>query len=217
MVLMSVVALFKGIQLLKKNNPLQLFNFLLAASLIDSFTYLILFIILKKNTFYWNISPILQSFYLFIELTTFTIFYFNYFKNDLLKKIISLIYVFFLIGTFVSILLGKNPFTEHYTFFVIIEILVVNISSIYIFKNVLNGDNLIIKKDIYLISKGIFIFINVTAPYYIISDFLEAKFGKEKIYLNDMSIVEAFNSINDIGYIILFYFIYKAFKWTKYK
>jgi hypothetical protein len=74
MVLMSAIALFKGIQLLKKNNPLQLFNFLLAASLIDSFTYLILFIILKKNTFYWNISPILQSFYLFIELTTFTIF-----------------------------------------------------------------------------------------------------------------------------------------------
>ena len=210
----STVTLSKGIQKLKRNSPLQIFNILTIASLIDSLIYLIDYVILKNISHYWSISPIAQSVYLFIEYSVFTFFYLIYLKNNLLKKFISIQYLFFFLGTFTSILLGENPFTTHYTFFTILELILINVSSIYIFKNLINAKDSIIKKHIYLICKGNFIFINITTPYYLISNFLDSKYGNEKIDPNNLTIIEALNSINDIGYIILFYFIYMAFKWT---
>ena len=217
MFLASTVTLSKGIQILKRNSPLQIFNILAIASLIDSLIYLIDCVILRNFSHYFSISQIVQSVYLFIEYSVFTFFYLIYLRNNLLKKFISIQYLFFLLGTFTSILLGENPFTTHYKFFTILELILINVSSIYIFKNLINDKDSIIKKHIYLICKGNFIFINITTPYYLISNFLDSKYGNEKMDPNNLTIIEAINSINDIGYIILFYFIYMAFKWTENK
>jgi len=217
MFLASTVTLSKGIQTLKRNSPLQIFNILAIASLIDSLIYLIDCVILRNFSHYFSISQIVQSVYLFIEYSVFTFFYLIYLRNNLLKKFISIQYLFFLLGTFTSILLGENPFTTHYKFFTILELILINVSSIYIFKNLINDKDSIIKKHIYLICKGNFIFINITTPYYLISNFLDSKYGNEKMDPNNLTIIEAINSINDIGYIILFYFIYMAFKWTENK
>jgi hypothetical protein len=172
----STVTLSKGILTLKRNSPLQIFNILTIASLIDSLIYLIDYVILKNTSHYWSISPIVQSVYLFIEYSVFTFFYLIYLKNNFLKKFISIQYLFFLLGTFISILLGENPFTTHYTFFTILELILINVSSIYIFKNLINDKDSIIKKQIYLICKGNFIFINITTPYFLISNFLDSKY-----------------------------------------
>ena len=217
MFVMSIITLSNGIRILKRNNPLQIFNILLITSLIDSLFYLTNLIFLKNNTQYLIISTIIQSFYFFIEYSVFTFFYLTFLKNSFFKKIITFQYLLFLLGTATSICLGENPFTTHYTLFTIFEILLINISSFYIFKNVINDNDTIIKNENYLISKGIFIFINITAPYYIISNFLDSKFGNETMNSKNLTIIESFNSINDIGYTILFYFIYLAFKWTKNK
>ena len=214
MITMSIVALTRGIKILKKNDLLQVFNLLLAISIIDGLSYVFMNMIFKSTSLILiRFSPILQSIYLSVEYTVFSYFYFTFFKESRLRILIASLFISFIIISTTSFALGNNPFEVHYTYFVIIEIVLGNVCFATILYNKIFTPNYTIERSNFEISKGFFIFINLTAPYYIISNFLNAKYGNEKMHLVNLTIIEALNSINDIGYIILFYSFYKGFIW----
>ena len=171
--------------------------------MIDSLVFIFLTIILKNKILFLEIAKYLQSIYKLVECIIIFIYFSIILKNDYLRFIIKIVIIFLILFFFISAIYGKNIFEENYLLIIIVQLLIVNACSCLIFIEEINGSNLDLKKSHVILSKGIFIFINFTAPYYIISKYL---------FKNLFFVHNYLNSINDIGYIIFFISLLKSYK-----
>lgn len=203
MFLSSILGLFYGIKYYKRLYELSYFIFLFLFSLLDSITYLVIVTILKKQEIFLSISPIVQGIYLIVEFSIFCIFLIKQLEDEQLKLFIKIILLIVVISAIIFISIGINPFNKYYFYFILIEFLIVNVFCIIIFMKNVSNDLKIQNWNINIV-KGLFIFINFTAPYYVISQYI----NPQKIIL-----LYSLNSINDFGYSILFLYIFNSFRW----
>lgn len=203
---MNIVSLslaIYGLINIKKLGDLKIFILLPVLSFIDSFSLILLGQILGNKNNFLFFSEYFQIFFLNLELSIIIIFYFNYIfeiKSKLYYIIPSIITIFFLILNYFS---GQNIADDYLPVIVVIEALFVNICFGVLFSLKIKQDKLIISQWANEINKGFFLFVNTTAPYYLIINYWD----------NQQEILATYlNFIGSIGYIILFYHIYKAIK-----
>ncbi len=206
MITIALVALFKGIKIFKKSNLIKIFTLLLLLSSLDGLTYFFLIDIFLREKIFYLVSPIIQGSYLFTEFITICIFFASVLKDTFIKKSLIACIIAFTVAVLFCLLNQNNPFIEFYLIFIITEVVVVNICFGILMIKQVKHDGIIIHKYEILMAKGIFIFINLTAPYYVISNYLGPKYNQ---------LTQLLNPINDIGYIILFFMFFKAFKWIQ--
>jgi hypothetical protein len=98
---------------------------------------------------------------------------------------------------------GQNIVNNYLPLFVVIEALIVDICFGFLIFKKIENDKSIISISENQINTGFFLFVNTTAPYYLVINYIN-NFEK--------SPVTFLNFIGSFGYIILFYHIYKAIK-----
>ncbi len=86
MIVISLVALFKGLKIFKKSNLIKLFTLLILLSFIDGLSYFFLIDIFLKEEIFHEISPIIQGSYLYMEFITICIFFTTLSKNNFIDK-----------------------------------------------------------------------------------------------------------------------------------
>jgi len=203
MYIISFIVLIKAIKHYKYSYPINLFTWVLILSVIDNFIYIIIVIILKNPSLFFEIIKYSQSFYQSVEYSVVCFFFVKIIKQNIYTKILKLIVLIIAVIAFIFAINGKNLFETNILVFVILEIIIVNISSSIIFIGEINESNTDIPRSNVILAKGLFVFINFTAPYFLISNFL----GENYNYLT-----KSLNFINDIGYIIFFISLYKSYK-----
>jgi hypothetical protein len=200
---LSFILLVKAIKNYKVTYPINIFIWVIALSVMDTLIFIFVSKILRDNILFLEIAKYYQSFYQLVECVVIFIYFLLILKNALLRFIIKIFIIFLLLFFSISSIYGKNIFEENFLFIIIIQILIINICSCLIFINDIEGSNPELKESHVILAKGIFIFINFTSPYYIISKYLEENLFSVSIYLN---------VISDIGYIIFFNSLLKSYK-----
>lgn len=201
MLISSITSAYFGLRYFKRIKPLRGFLIISILSSIDSLSYLYLAIIKSNKASFIIFSEYTQLIYLAIELYVITDFLIRTTKKDNNISYKHSLLTFILPFTLVLI----NYLYFHIDFLIVIlELFIINIFSIKYFLNYYNTTDSNRNKNKYLIA-GLFIFINITAPYYII---------QSKIESNAPYIMSYINFINDLGYIILFISIIKEIKWV---
>jgi len=187
----------------KKIGELKIFILLPILSFIDSSSLILIGQILRNQNAFVSFSEYFQIIFLNFELAIITIFYLN-----IVLKVKNILFNFVPIITssiflFLRYFNGLNISTDYLPIIVIIEALIVNICFGFLVARKIKEDELTIKQSNTEINKGLFLFVNTTAPYYIAINYLDNHQEITVIYLN---------FIGSFGYIILFYHIYKAIK-----
>lgn len=192
---------------LKRSNS-HFFNFWILSilSIIDSSIYLTYIIILNEVLYFNEISKWWQLIYILIEFYIISNFLINInkvYNANYIKKFIVIISI--LIFTF-SIINNWDFKEKYYTLITIIELLFINIFSIrYLLFQTPEFHNSN-SKSITNLVKGLFLFINISSPYFIIIQFLAE---------TSNSILSSLSFINHIAYTILFISIIKSIKWQE--
>lgn len=203
---MNIISLLLAIYCLmnfKKIGELKIFILLPILSFIDSSSLILIGQILRNQNAFVSFSEYFQIIFLNFELAIITIFYLN-----IVLKVKNILFNFVPIITssiflFLRYFNGLNISTDYLPIIVIIEALIVNICFGFLVARKIKEDELTIKQSNTELNKGLFLFVNTTAPYYIAINYLD----------NHQEIaVRYLNFIGSFGYIILFYHIYKAIK-----
>lgn len=192
---------------LKRSNT-QFFNFwvLSILSIIDSSIYITYIIILNEVLYFNEISKWWQLIYILIEFYIISNFLININKLHNAKYIkIFIALISILMFTF-SIINNWDFKEKYYTLITIIELLFINIFSIrYLLFQTPEFHNSN-SKSITNLVKGLFLFINISSPYFIIIQFIAN---------TSNSILSSLSFINHIAYTILFISIIKSIKWQE--
>lgn len=187
----------------KKLGNLRIFILLPILSFIDSFSLILFVIVLDQQNTFLTFSEYFQIIFLNTEIAIIIIFY----SNIILKIKFKFYYFIPIITTLIFLAIrffkGINIANDYSFLIVITETLVINFCFGYIISQRFKDDRFVISKWVNEINKGFFLFINTTAPYYIIINNLDTHQEILATYLN---------FIGSLGYIILFYHIYKAVK-----
>ena len=199
----SLLLAIYGLINIKKFGDLRVFILLPILSFIDSFSLLIfLYIVDQPNTFV-TFSEYFQIIFLNSELFIIIIFYSKIFTKVKFK----FHYLILIITTLIFLLLryfrGINIANNYLPIFVVMETLIINISFGKLIIQNAKEERFIISKFTNEINKGFFLFINTTAPYYLIINYLD---NHQETLVNYLSF------IGNLGYVILFFHIYKAIK-----
>ncbi len=195
-----------GIKSKKLTSPLANFWYLSILSIIDSSLYMIFILSLNQISVYNEISKWWQLFYILTEFYIIASFLIelNKLKNSKYTKTI-IISACFVIFSFSAI--NNWDFKEkYYTLITIIELVFINFFSIrylLLFTPELQDSR---SKSLITLVKGIFLFINISSPYYIIIQF---------IVNTPTSILSSLSFINDIAYTILFISITNSIQWQE--
>ena len=193
----------EGMKTFKKLGHLKIILFLLILSLLDTFSYSFLNLILKRSDLFILTAEKLQFVFIIIELMFIFFFYFNCCKTLNLKT--SFFFIASLVITLiVAFITFKFLRPQSISLIILVfEVIFVNFfSGVFFVKNI-NFDKKQIQKHLQIINQSLFIFINLTAPYYFISNILSHEISNITITLN---------FINDFGYSFLFFQFIKAFK-----
>jgi len=188
---------------IKKLGNLKIFLLLPILSFIDSFSLILLTQILDyKNTFQ-VFSEYFQIIFLNYELAIIIIFYLKIVldkKNKLFYSVPIFTSSILLLFRFFS---GQNIVNDYLPFFVVIEALIVDICfGVLIYKKI-KKEKSILRNWEDQINKGFFLFVNTTAPYYLVINYID---NYQEVAATSL------NFIGSFGYIILFYHIFKATK-----
>jgi hypothetical protein len=172
-------------------------------SLLDSIIYIYFIIILRDINTYLSIIKWTQLCYILFEFFIIAIFLFeiNNIKNvKIFKLLIIFIYIIILLVT----IRNNWDFKEkYYTLITLIELTFINSLGIR-YLLIISPDNLDQKsKKISILVRGIFLFINISSPYYIIIQF---------ILREPTSILSSLSFINDIAYTVFFFHLIKSIK-----
>lgn len=201
MFLTTCYLFYVGLKFRNKENLIFTFWYLCIFSLIDSLLYLYFVIISNEINSFLSISKWTQLVYIFIEFFIISNFLFEinnirYKKN--LIKVISFISILVFCVTFIN----KWNFKEYYyTIITLIEFVFINILGIryllIISPYILDQKS----KEVSIIVKGIFLFINISSPYFIIIQFISNE---------PNSILSSLSFISDIAYTIFFSYLIKS-------
>lgn len=200
----SIICLYNGIKYYNKIKSIKGFIFLSLLSIADSLSYIYLVIIEKNKTTFYIISEQTQILYHVVEIGVILYFFIskNYDQKVLIKKHKTLIFALLTLLYLYNILIHSTN-----TFLILSELIIVNTLCINYFFSTYKKKISQIDTHKYLIN-GLFIFINITAPYYILENNIE----KTTPFL-----ISYINFINDLGYTILFLSINKEVKWIALK
>lgn len=200
MLIASITCVYFGLRNYKNTKHLRGFLVLSILSSIDTISYVYVAIIrLNKNSFS-TLSEYTQIIYLVIEIYVII----NFLTRATLKdNNISYKYSFLIFLLPFTLILINYLYFDINFLIVMIELVVINFFSIKFFLNQYKTTCVSRNRNRYLIS-GLFIFINITAPYHII---------QSRIETNAPFIMNYINFINDLGYVILFSSIIKEIKW----
>lgn len=200
----SIICLYNGIKYYNKIKSIKGFIFLSLLSVTDSLSYIYLVIIEKNKPTFYIISEQTQILYHVFEIGVILYFFIskNYDQKVIIKKYKTLIFALLTLLYLYNILIQPTN-----TFLILSELIIVNTLCINYFFSTYKKEISQIDTHKYLIN-GLFIFINITAPYYILENNIE----KTTPFL-----ISYINFINDLGYTILFLSINKEVKWIALK
>jgi len=192
-----------GLKSRDKTNIIFSFWYLSIFSLFDSFLYIYFIIITKDVNTYNSISKWSQLTYILLEFFVISNFLFgiNKIKHaKTLKLIIILISAITLLVTYIN---NWDYKEKYYSILTIIELVFINTFAIryllILFPEIPDQQS----KSATILVKGIFLFINISSPYYIIV----------QIVVNQPnSIISLLSFINDIAYTVFFIYIIKSIK-----
>lgn len=203
MYITTIYLFVNGIKQRESNKLIISFWYLAILSLTDSIMYVIYVEVLKDITGYYNLSKWWQLIYILVELIIISNFLLAINNIKSKKTYSSLI----LAGSFLilAISLLKNwDFKEkYYTILTITELVFINIFTIRYLVIISPDVKDLNDKKILMIVKGLFLFINLASPYYIIIQL----FVKEP-----NSIISSLSFISDLAYVIFFISIIKSIK-----
>ncbi len=179
------------------------FWYLSIFSLFDSILYLYFIVFLKEINTYISITNWTQLVYIFFEFFIISNFLFeiNNIKN---KKTLKLIIIFVsIIIFFLTFFNNWNYKEKYYSIITLIEIVFINSLAIR-YLLIISPDILDQKsKKISILLRGIFLFINISSPYYLITQFV----------LDDPNtILSSISFINDIAYTVFFTSLIKSLR-----
>jgi hypothetical protein len=192
-----------GILNIKKIGNLKIFILLPILSFIDSFSLILLTQILDHKNAFLLFSEYFQLIFLNYELAIIIIFYLNTIfkiKNKLINSVPIITASLLLALRYFS---GQNIVDNYLPIFVATEALIVDICFVFLISKKIKEDKTILDISENQINKGFFLFVNTTAPYYLVINYIN--------YFQERS-ANFLNFIGSFGYIILFYHIYKAIK-----
>ena len=203
MLIAAAIAIVEGIKAFKNLGFLKLILILCILSFLDTLSFSIFHELGKRNDIFINTAVFTQNVFIITELVSIIIFY----SNTSLKPKMSI--SIFLISTITIAVIMFLKMTNPYRIIsielpiLIFEVIFVNFfSGLFFLKNI-EYNKSEFPKEFQIINRGFFIFINLTAPYYLISSLI----------VNNLSpLILALNFINDISYSILFYQFIKAFR-----
>lgn len=192
-----------GLINIKKLGDLKIFVWLPILSFIDSFSLILFVTVLDQQKTFLFFSSYFQIIYLISELAIIIFFYSRIIFNVKSKSF------YFITIIILFLLLSSRYFTDvhiandYLPVFVVIEALIINICFGILISHKFKDDSFNIGVWANHINKGLFLFINTTSPYYLVNNFFDTNEEILNTYLN---------FIGSLGYIILFYHIYKAKK-----
>lgn len=208
MCIAGLVLAIYGFSKQQKQGYMKMFNLIALLSFIDTLSLIVFYLIFKSENIFNVFSDYFQILYLSTELITIAFFYLNIIRKTSNKHFFKSISISAFILVSINYFFDLNVFEEYYSLFVIIEVIIINACFGFILINSFDNEKPFISNPQIEINKGLFIFINITAPYYLVNDYLE---------LHKTILTTYTKFINDIGYIILFIQIYKAYRWSPQK
>lgn len=199
----SLFLTFYGLKNIQKLGDLKFFILIPLLSFIDSASLILLTQILNYRNAFYIFSEYFQIIFLSIELATIIIFYLNFFLKIKFKFYYLISVTTTVIFLSLKYFMAVNISIDYLPALVIIESLIVNAFFGVLVSHKIKNDGLQTSQWTNEINKGFFLFVNTTAPFYLIINNLG---DYQKILLIYLSF------IGNFGYLILFYHIYKATK-----
>jgi hypothetical protein len=203
MFLTTIYLFIIGLRIKEDSFSIKFIWYLSILSLIDSIIYIITVIIFKQVELFLTISKWWQLFYIFFEFIIIANFLFQI-NNTRNKSFFLKIFTIILSIIAIVTIINNDNFKEtYYTLFTLFELIFINIFAVrFLMSNSIERPSLTIQKNT-LITKGIFVFINIASPYYLVTQLI----SKEP-----NTIISSLSFISNIGYIILFASIIKSYK-----
>lgn len=174
-------------------------SFALTQLILSNYLY---FLYGAKNSL--NLINLSINIFLIIELFIISVFFFKRLKSDNLKSIIKYLNGPLWVILFISLLIDSNFITKHYAFFAATEAIIVLINCIFLFIEILDDDtntSLFDSPD-FIITAGYFFFFSFTCPFYMLYNYIK---------YSNVIFLRSFYIINDLGYLILYFLITKAY------
>ena len=199
----SLLLAIYGLINFKKIGDLKVFLLLPILSFIDSFSLILLTNLLDRQTTFLIFSSYFQIIFLVTELAVIIFFYMQIFLRIKSQSFYLIPVITIIILLSVRFFMEINIANDYLPVFVVIESVIINICFGMLIARKFKDDNLKISLWANQINKGLFLFVNTTAPYYLVNNFFDTHQDILNRYLN---------FIGSLGYIILFYHIYKAKK-----
>lgn len=199
----SLLLTIYGLKSINKIENLKIFILIPLLSFIDSLSLVFFTQILDRKNLFYNFSEYFQIIYLCTELSLIILFYLRFILKIRFRLYYFISIISITIFLFLKYFTKLNIAVDYLPAFVVIETLIVNIFFGIIFSHRIKEDGIIIEQWQNKLNQGFFLFVNITAPYYLIINYLDHYQNVIATYLN---------FIGSFGYIILFYHIYKSMK-----
>ena len=145
-------------------------------------------------------SQYYHTVYIAIESFIIAVFYFNLNTTKRIKHIISYVIIAIFLLLCIAVIL---EFCSLYLGLVIFEFFLVNVNALSIYFIAIKSNKFEIRNDELIISNGLFIFINFTAPYFIVDQSVE----------DYNYILNSLKFINSLGYCIFCFTNILSIKW----
>ena len=183
---------------------LKSFWYLSIFSIIDSLIYIVTILIFKQIELFFAISKWWQLIYIFVEFIIISNFLFeiNGIKN--IKKLNRIICISLFVIALLTVLNNLNFTESYYTIFAGVELIFINTFTIRFLLSIPHDQSKLIAKSERIIAIGLFLFINIASPYYIIFQIISSK---------PNNIISSLSFLSNIAYIVLFSSIIKSIKW----
>ena len=205
--LMLITSIITTIIIIRAKNKKTLdilLLFTLVSSIIDITSNIILIDILKKESIFIKFATIQQYVFYLFETTTIIHFYHILIsKRNYWIKTVTMIIASITLSLLLYSLFKLNINFITFTIVIVFELIFINFSFGYFFNLSIEKSFLTKKPNLNLINNGLFIFVNITSPFYFITLLLEKQ--NTETYNLDF--------INHIGYIILHLSIIIYYKW----
>lgn len=205
--LMLITSIITTIIIIRSKNKKTLdilLLFTLVLSIIDITSNIILIDILKKKSIFIKFATIQQYVFYLFETTTIIHFYHILIsKRNYWIKTVTMIIASIILSLLLYSLFKLNINFITFTIVIVFELIFINFSFGYFFNLSIEKSFLTKKPNLNLINNGLFIFVNITSPFYFITLLLEKQ--NTETYNLDF--------INHIGYIILHLSIIIYYKW----
>ena len=184
------------------NKKLHLFLPLIFFSALDYTYSLVTIDIFNRIDLFEKASKVYQPIFICLEIIIVAKFYKvgNPIKKllfDTTNKIILISFIIFTLMVFSNLI-------SFYLSLVLFEFILINSFAIKTYYSIIQSSETELSESDLIINNGLFTFINLTAPFYIISD---------SGFFNEKKLEYSIFFINEIGYMIIFFCLIRSIRW----